>query len=40
MGSSQLVSQDVLIDLERDIAKHLWMLREFQSIIAVQPTNR
>ncbi|HHP7230386.1 MAG TPA: Dps family protein [Xenococcaceae cyanobacterium] len=25
-----LVSQDVLIDLERDIAKQLWMLREFQ----------
>lgn len=25
-----LVSQDVLIDIERDIAKHLWMLREFQ----------
>ncbi|MGV2829879.1 Dps family protein [Myxosarcina sp. GI1(2024)] len=25
-----LVSQDVLIDLEREIAEHLWMLREFQ----------
>lgn len=25
-----LVSQDVLIEIERDIAKHLWMLREFQ----------
>lgn len=25
-----LVSQDVLIDLEREVAEHLWMLREFQ----------
>lgn len=25
-----LVSQDVLIDVERTVAEHLWMLREFQ----------
>lgn len=30
LDDTDLVSQDVLIDLERDIAKHLWMLREFQ----------
>ena len=30
LDDADLVSQDVLIDIERDIAKHLWMLREFQ----------
>lgn len=30
LDDTDLVSQDVLIEVERKIAEHLWMLREFQ----------
>jgi starvation-inducible DNA-binding protein len=30
LDNTDAVTQDILIDVERDIAEHLWMLREFQ----------
>jgi len=35
-----LVSQDVLIEVERDLAEHLWMLREFQQQNALNSTSQ
>jgi starvation-inducible DNA-binding protein len=35
-----LVSQDVLIEVERDLDEHLWMLREFQQQNALNSTSQ